>query len=174
MKTVLLISAGSEAVPGILFAKKNNLKTIVVDKNKNAPGFKYADYKIYSSTYDYENIIYNLDKNKLSSRIQGVLSLSADVPITIAKLGSYLKLRTISLKTARICSDKLKMKDYFKKNNINVPWYSEVKNLKFLEKIKNNFEKLIIKPVDNRGSRGVLLIDKKTDLDWAYDYSLNF
>ena len=68
MKKILLISAGHEAVPGIVFAKKSNLKTIVVDQNKNAPGFQYADYKIYSSTYNYIDIINNLEKKKISKK----------------------------------------------------------------------------------------------------------
>ena len=29
----------------------------------------------------------------------------------------------------------------------------------------------IIKPTDNRGARGVLLVDETTDLDWAFDHA---
>ena len=38
MKTLLILSAGIEVVPGMLAAKISK-KTVVCDKDKNAPGF---------------------------------------------------------------------------------------------------------------------------------------
>ena len=33
---------------------------------------------------------------------------------------------------------------------------------------------LILKPIDNRGARGVLILDSRIDLAWAYQHSQSF
>jgi len=52
MKTLLIISGGIEAVPGIQLAREMGLFVVVSDINQNAPGFKYANDHILVSTYD--------------------------------------------------------------------------------------------------------------------------
>ena len=65
------------------------------------------------------------------------------------------------------------MKMKLKSCGINIPWFSEIKNLSQLKKILYKDKiKYIIKPVDNRGSRGVLQIDYKSDISWCYKYCL--
>ena len=51
MKTILILNAGDEAIPGIIKAKKMGLNVVVCDKDNNAPGFEYADHKINESIY---------------------------------------------------------------------------------------------------------------------------
>ena len=51
--------------------------------------------------------------NKLR-KIDAVLSLSADVPLTVAKCAKALKLHSIPIKAAKIFSDKLLMKKFLK------------------------------------------------------------
>ena len=103
------------------------------------------------------------------------MTLANDVPLTVAYVAKGLGLRSIELKTAKISSDKLLMKNILSKKNINVPKYSEVKNiediLQFKSKIKS--DKIIIKPTDSRGARGVLIIDNEMNLDLAINHSLN-
>ena len=52
MKTILIISAGIEAIFGIQKAKELGYFVVAADGNPNAPGFKYSDDKIICSTYD--------------------------------------------------------------------------------------------------------------------------
>jgi hypothetical protein len=40
MKTLLILNAGIEAVPGIIKAKSMGLRIVLCDKNKLSPGFK--------------------------------------------------------------------------------------------------------------------------------------
>lgn len=54
MKTLLLVSAGSEAVGGIKLAKNMGLYVVASDGDSNAPGFALADDTLVASTYDVE------------------------------------------------------------------------------------------------------------------------
>ena len=51
-KTLLIIGAGREQVPGIELAKKLGLHVVVTDGNAQAPGFAYADAGATVDTYD--------------------------------------------------------------------------------------------------------------------------
>lgn len=174
MKTLLILNASHEAVPGIQKAKKMGLKIVVADKNKFAPGFKYADYKIYESIYNYTKLVKITKKfNDNTKKIDGVIAMASDTPIAVARIAKKLNLKSNSIKSSILSTNKLMMKDKLKNANIKVPWYSEIKNFKHLQNIlKNKKEKYIIKPIDNRGSRGVLQIDKNSDLLWSYNYCL--
>ncbi len=61
------------------------------------------------------------------------------------------------------------MKDHF-----NIPYFKKITNLKQMTNLINKKKKFIIKPVDNCGARGVIILDKKTDLNWAYNYCLKY
>jgi len=174
MKTILILSAGIEAIPGILKAKKMGLKVVVCDKNINAPGFKYADYKIFQSIYKYSRLLKSVNYfNQKIKKIDGVIAIASDTPIAVSKIAKKLHLPGNSIKTAKLSTDKIKMKEKLKKCGIQVPWFSEVKNLNHLKKIlKNTDLKFIIKPTDSRGARGVLQIDSNSDLAWSYNHCL--
>jgi biotin carboxylase len=174
MKTLLILNAGIEAVPGIIKAKSMGIKIILCDKNKLSPGFKYADYKIYSSIYDDKKIINSLDKIFKKIKIDGVITFSSDASLSVAKIAKKYSLPGNTIQSAILSTDKLKMKNKFKKKKISIPWFREINNLKDLQSfIKRNKSKYIIKPIDNCGSRGVLQIDRKTDLKWAYNYCVS-
>jgi len=160
-KTILFIGGGKEAIPGVKYARKIGYKTIISDQSNNAPARKYSDYFIKASTYDQKlttkkAIIFN----KKVTKINGVMSLSADVPFTVACVAKKLKLRSIPLKAAEIFSDKYLMKKKFQELGILVPRFCLIKNFnEFKNKIKL-FKTAIIKPVDSRGARGVYIVDK--------------
>jgi biotin carboxylase len=174
MRTLLILSAGIEAVPGILKAKKMGLKVVVCDQNINAPGFKYADYKIFKSIYNYSELLDSVESfNHNIKKINGVIAISSDTSVAVSIIAKKLKIPGNSIITAKLSTDKLKMKEKLKKCGIPIPWFSEVKNLNHLKKIlKDKKIKYIIKPVDSRGSRGVLQIDSRSDLEWSYKHCL--
>lgn len=170
-KAILIISGGIEAVPGIERAKQMGLFVIVADGNLNAPGFKICDVKIICSTYDHIKLA-NLAKNFNDTvrKIDGVISIAADVPLTVSTVAKNLNLIGHSIDTAILSSDKLLMKQKFIEKKIPCPWFSNVENTKHLKEIfKERKQKLVIKPVDSRGSRGVWLIDETINLSQAFE-----
>ena len=166
-KSLLILGAGIESVEGYLKIKKFNCKIIVVDKNPKAPGVKYADIYIRSSIKNFKEILKKLLQKKI--KIDGVLSFG-DVSYVANRLSKYFKTESIPLKSAKITSDKFLFKSEMK-NYLNIPFFKKIRNLKQLKEIiskkKNNF---ILKPVDNSGARGIIIINKYTDLSWAYEY----
>ena len=171
MKTLLIVGAGLEAVPGIELAKSMGLHIVVSDINPNAPGFRVADDSLLASTYDvpatvaaartYHNQVRALD---------GVMCIACDVPMAVASVAAALELPGISIESARLATDKLAMKERFASDAVPIPWFSPVKSAKELcELVRKQGLPLVIKPVDSRGSRGVLRLTPSVDLKWAYE-----
>ncbi|MGB9755838.1 MAG: ATP-grasp domain-containing protein [Desulfurella sp.] len=174
-KTILIIGAGVESVPGIIIAKKMGLKVVALDMNPNAPGFNFADDKIICSTYDIGNAVIKASEYNNKNKIDGVISIATDVPLTVAKIAEKLKLCAPSVETAILASDKILMKHKLKEKGISIPWFCQIDSLKHLKYVVNEKKfNLVIKPADSRGARGVLRITKDIDLDWAYNYSLSY
>lgn len=172
---ILIISGGIESVPGIIRAKELGLYVVVADGNKNAPGFKYADNIIICSTYNADEMANAAEYfNNTVRRINGVLSIASDVPITVSTVANKLNLKGHTLSTAMMSADKFLMKERFIEKNIQCPWFSMVNNLDHLKELVNLKKcKFVIKPVDSRGSRGVLLIDKESDLEFSYSHAID-
>ena len=66
------------------------------------------------------------------------------------------------------------MKRQFFSDNIPIPWFAPVSCAKELNEYLAIHPKLVLKPVDSRGARGVQLIDETTDIAKAIDYSIAF
>ncbi|WFR69747.1 ATP-grasp domain-containing protein [Staphylococcus saprophyticus] len=172
MKKVLILGASVLQIPLIKTAKKLNLYVIVVDMNKDAEGFKYADEKYYISTIDDEKIIDLFNKLKPD----GILTAATDLPMrTIAKVGELFNVNTISYNSAINSTDKYKMRNELAKYNVPIPEYyvANTKNEYFssLKKIAGN---KVCKPVDSSGSKGVILIESKEDEEVAFTYAKKY
>ena len=172
-KTLLIISGGIEALPGIQIARNMGLFVIVSDGNPNAPGFAEADDQIISSTYDVDaTIAAALTYNRTVRPIDGVISIASDVPLTVASVAEALNLSCIPVKSARLSMNKLAMKRCFAADQIPAPWFSPVRDTDHLKNmIKQEGYPLVLKPVDSRGARGVLLLNSEVDIKWAFHLS---
>ena len=175
-KTLLIISGGIEAVPGIKKAVEMGCHVVVSDRDPDAPGFEYAHDHILADTYGVEETLAAASKYHRQQRpIQGVMCMAADVPLTVATVANELGLPGIPISAALLASDKLAMKQCFTEKKITIPWFTQVTSDAHLKKVMSAQDReLIIKPVDSRGARGVLRIDRHTDLAWAYSHSLSY
>jgi len=175
MKTILFIGGSKEAVVGIKEAKKMCFNVIVSDIDVNAVGRKFADDFIQADVYNPEDTLRKVSTYSKKNRINGVITLGCDATITVSKVASALGVPGHSMKTAQLATNKILMKEQFKKKNIPIPWFSGVKDLSYLREIINYSDcDYVLKPVDSRGARGVLKINKSVDLNWAFKYSLSF
>jgi biotin carboxylase len=174
-KTLLIISGGIEAVPGIQLAREIGLHLVVSDMNKDAPGFAFSDDHIVASTYDIEATVKAAKEYNMRSRpIDGVICIAADVPLTVAAVAKELGLPGISIETAYLAINKLAMKQCFISADIPVPWFCLVESVKDLTKIiRDKGLPIIIKPVDSRGARGVLRIMQANQAEWAFRTSIS-
>lgn len=169
----MIIGAGAEQVPAYIAAKKRGLVVVGTDLNPNAPGFAYADHRILVSTRDADATEIEAVKFCKTVPIHGVMTIANDVPYTVARVAHAIGLPSISLDAAKCVTDKQLMKERFKENKVACPWFSEVESLEGLRKHieAKPSRTFVLKPVDGRGARGVLLINDSIDLEWAFSES---
>lgn len=175
-KTLMIIGAGAEQVPAYRLAKERGLNVVGTDMNPEAPGFKYADHIIIASTRDAQETAEKAVEFDARIRIDGVMTIANDVPFTVSSVANKLNLPSISLESAKLVSDKLLMKQAFQANGVACPWFREVTSAQQLREYLDQEagEDFVIKPVDGRGARGVLLINDESDLEWAFRESKHY
>lgn len=170
MKTLLIVSGGLEAVPGIQKARELGLHVVVSDGNPEAPGFAVSHDHIVASTYDIAGTVEAAGNyHKHIRPIDGVMCVAADVPLTVASVASSLGLPGIPIASAKLAMDKMAMKSRFMADGIPVPWFSAVDSVSDLRQVigQRGFP-MVLKPVDSRGARGVLRLTEAVDIAWAF------
>ena len=91
-ETLLVISGGLEAVPGIQRAREMGLHVVVVDGSPEAPGLEMADDRIIASTYATAEVVEAATEYSQRRRIDGVIAMAADVPRTVSAVAEALGL----------------------------------------------------------------------------------
>ncbi|MDU2375497.1 ATP-grasp domain-containing protein [Anaerococcus vaginalis] len=173
----MILGASILQVPAIEKAIDMGLEVIAVDIDSNALGFKIPDVKKeIISTIDIESVMSAAKKHN----IDAIMTLASDMPImTVAKVSKKLGLVGVDLDTAIKATNKSKMRESLKSFGVPVPLFYKVDSLdkciKAVNKIKDKGYKCILKPADNSGSRGIVLLpdfNEKT-INIAYNYSKN-
>ena len=176
VKTLWIVSGGAEAVPGIKRAKELGYYVVVSDGAENAPGFAFADDKVVVSTYDVSaSVAAAKEYHQRKRQLDGVICMSADVPLTVASIAYELGLPGIPIETAKLSMDKIKMKERFLKDGIPTAWFCAIESAEHLAQVVSEKKiPLIIKPADSRGARGVLRLTETVSLPWAYENALKY
>jgi len=169
-KTILIVSGGIEAADAARHAKEMGYYVVVSDRDHLAPGFQFADSCLIADVYGATETAAAAERyNRKIRKIDGVICVAADAPITVATVAKRLGLPGISLATAELACDKLAMKQRFAECGVLVPWFCEVATPQALQRIAvERGRDLVIKPVDSRGSRGVQRVAQVADLDKAF------
>lgn len=170
MKRLLILGAGKEQVPAITRAKAKGIYTIVLDGNKEAEGFQYADKKYVISTRD-EKGLGDFAQN-YPGKIDGVITIASDIPHMVSRVAEKLQVRHIPVASADLTVDKLKMKETLKAAGVNVPPFKKINSVGELVRfIREYGYPVVIKPIDNSGARGVLKLTEGIDPAWAIQES---
>ncbi|MBI1210935.1 MAG: ATP-grasp domain-containing protein [Alphaproteobacteria bacterium] len=171
MKTLLIVSGGIEATHGVRRAKELGHRVVVSDMNPAAPGFAFADDHLIASTYDADATAAAAEHyHRTVSPIDGVITIGADVPLTVATIAHRLRIPGIPVEAAALAQDKLAMKQRFAAAGIPVPWFASVPSAATLERIvAERGANLVVKPVDSRGGRGVQRLRDGLDLRDAWE-----
>ena len=171
MKRLLIIGASILQLPAIKKAKELGHYVAVADFNPNAIGIPYADKYYNASTIDIEAICRVAEDFKPD----GIMTLATDMPMrSIAAATSRLGLPGISMETAIKSTDKGEMIKAFKEHNVESPWFYIIEKDEQLQEVMSQIEyPCILKPTDNAGSRGVMLVNSEAELKEAYQYSVS-
>ncbi len=169
-KTLLIVSGGIEAVDAVKRAKEMGLTVVVSDRDPEAPGFAFADSCLIADVYGASETAAAAERyNRKIRRIDGVICVAADAPLTAATVASRLGIPGISVAAAELACDKLAMKRRLAECGVPVPWFCEVTTVQQLQRAAiERGNNLVIKPVDSRGSRGVQRVAKVRDLAKAF------
>ena len=170
MKTLLIVSGGIEAADAAKRAREMGLHVVVSDIDPDAPGFAFAHDRLIANVYGPQETADAAERYARECRkIDGVICVAADAPMTAACVAERLGLPGISVATAKLACDKLAMKRRFKEAGVNVPWFSPVSSAAELRALlAERGTNLVIKPVDSRGSRGVQRVARVNDIDAAF------
>ncbi len=171
-KKIMILGASALQTPAIISAKEKGLHVIVVDKDANAAGVKYADEFFEISTIDEVSIISIAEK----INIDGIMTLATDMPMrAVAAVGNKLGLNTIDYETAIRATDKTKMREALLKHNVSIPAFFIIDNFDdFTDLIQTCEFELIMKPADSSGSRGVCLLRDRENLLEKFEYTKKF
>jgi biotin carboxylase len=169
-KTILIVSGGIEAADAARRAKELGYTVVVSDRDPEAPGFAHADSCLIADVYGANETASAAERyNRKIRKIDGVICVAADAPMTVATVAQRLGIPGLSLASAELASDKLAMKQRFSESGVPVPWFAAVETPQALQRVAiERGRNLVIKPVDSRGSRGVQRVAEIADLDRAY------
>lgn len=157
-KKMMILGASALQVPAIKKAKELGYQIILVDYDENAVGFALADVKLVVSTLDQEEVY----RQALIYQPDVVITSTSDGPVRTAayvneKLG---KRPDLSYENALCATIKSKMRDRLKKCGVPIPeYYSATDYAAFSEAVDKLHGDCIVKPADNAGSRGVVLLE---------------
>lgn len=163
-------------LPAILKAKSMGLQVIAVDMDAGAVGFKVPEIiKEQISTVDTSAILNAAKQHKIDS----IMTLATDMPMqSVAVVCREMGLVGISEATALQATNKAIMRDTLNKCHVPIPIYYRVKEKKnfysAVKELKRQCRSCIVKPADNSGSRGVILLNESSDLDKAYEYAMHY
>lgn len=175
MKKIMILGASILQLPAIEQAQRMGLGVVVCDMNPNAIGFNVPGViKEVISTIDTEGILEAAKRNQ----IDGIMTLATDMPMqSVAFVAKELKLIGISKDTALKATNKAYMRDALKNAQVPVPMYFHVHDkeefIKAVKKVRSAGYKVIVKPADNSGSKGIELLNDYSpkSLKSAYEYT---
>jgi biotin carboxylase len=172
-KTLLIVSGGVEAVDAARRAKEMGLNVVVSDRDAEAPGFAHADSCLIADVYGPSETAAAAERySRKIRKIDGVICVAADAPLTTVAVAERLGLPGISRASAELACDKLAMKRCFAEAGVPVPWFAPVETPQALQLIAvERGRDLVIKPVDSRGSRGVQRVSHVADLAKAFMFA---
>ncbi|MBK7950956.1 MAG: ATP-grasp domain-containing protein [Deltaproteobacteria bacterium] len=174
--TLLVLGASRDQIFMIDTARALGLRVVAIDMDPKSEGFAHADESAVVSTRDVPAILDLVDDLRLRGhRLVGVTTMGSDIPDVIAELCAALGLPGPSRETARIATDKTRMKIRFRERGIPIPWFEEIDRVERLREIvAERGLPLVVKPIDRSGSRGVFLLEAGCDLEALFARSLAF
>jgi biotin carboxylase len=158
------LGAGRDQVFLIRTAREMGFEVLACDRDPRAPGLEEADEAVPISTRDVPALCDFLDRHPCREDLAGVITMGSDIPDLVQAVAEHAGLPRLSRETVRLATDKLAMKERFRREGIPIPWFAEVSSVGEIESALARHPRLALKPIDRSGSRGVFVIDRHSDL----------
>jgi biotin carboxylase len=173
-KRILILGAGIMQGPAIRLAKARGLQTVVVDGDASAPCAGEADRFERIDLRDKEGLEAFARTLVADGGLAGVMTAGTDFSASVAWVAERLGLPGIPHEAALDASDKARMRTRFREAGVPSPAFVILSSLPTgPAEIPFEFP-VVVKPVDNMGSRGCRRVDTDDDFAPAVEDALRF
>ncbi len=157
-KRVMILGAGVFQLPLIQKAKEMGYETVVVSYAGSYPGIPLADIFLDIDTTNIDKI---LDAAR-TYKIAGIVTTGTDVSVpTLGAVVDALGLRGPTQWMARTASSKTSFRTLLRENGLRHPDFSVCRSADDVQIFaRRSSRKIVVKPDDSSGSRGVSVLDK--------------
>lgn len=170
-RAILLLGAGQEQCIAIDQARALGLRTVACDANPDAPGLALADVGLVCDIRDVAALV----EIGRARQVSGVFCHAVEIPEVVAQVAQVLGLPGLAPATARRCTHKASRIAALQAAGIPVAGFVTVASRAALVQAAERFGfPLVLKPVDNAGSRGVQLVASADGLLPAYDEAMRY
>ena len=170
MANILLIAGGKNQRQLAVDIVQGGHTLFLVDPYHNGPCTDLADIHIQCDTRHYLDIISEIELRRIS--IQGVTSDQSDASLlSVSKVSEYLGLKHMPSSVIKNCLNKFSQSIVLQEHGVIVPStdllpsnYLDDSNQLWRKYFKPHINKVIIKPSDSQGSKGVQIVSNRNDL----------
>ncbi len=172
MKKIMILGASSLQVPIIQKAKEMGIYVIVVTPNLSEPGVRYADETAQINLKNEDQV---LEKARALG-IDGITTDQTDIAVrSVAYVAENLGLPGIGYENALLFTDKHRMRERCKQLSIRTLRYKLTHTYEEAEIFFDELgQDVVLKPVDNQGSRGVCRVTTKKELAAKYPEAFSY
>ena len=171
---VLILGAGVMQGPALKIAREMGLETVAADADPSAPCVNLADIFEKVDLKDRDGIEKLAQNHAKDGLLGGIMTAGTDFSANVAWAAGKLGLSGISYDTALDASDKERMRSRFKKEGVPSPEFI-IMNEVPADDVKLPFPwPVVVKPVDNMGSRGCRRVDSVSELKPAVKDALHY
>jgi biotin carboxylase len=171
-RTRLLVLGAGPAQLGLLAAaRRRDLHVIAVDRDPDAPGFRYADRRAIISTEDE----FGIERLAEAERVDGIIAPGIDWPVGIAaRVASKLGLpHPLSPESAVLATSKMRQRERFAAAGVPQPEYRACRTVEDARLAADEVGyPCVVKAPDRQGQRGLSVVWTRSDLDDAVARSL--
>ena len=169
---ILILGANTLQLPLIKKANEVGYQTLVVSPNNNEPGHKIAVFSEICDVTDCDGVLAIAKKYDIC----GIITDQTDLPVrTMAYVAGKMGLPGNDYEVAHIFTDKFLMREKCKEIGIKTVEYKLCHNLSEAKEFYESINKdIIIKPVDNQGSKGVSKITSLKELTAKFNEAIGY
>lgn len=149
-----MVGGGAEAVIGVKRAMDLGFKVIVSDGSAACPAAAVADRFVLCDTYDAAQTAAAVHEVMRRERVDGIMAMCADVPLTVAHAARFNGLPGIPPEVAELGTSKVLMKQALLDHGIPTARGWQVHGAADVARCVP----CVVKPVDSRGARGVTIL----------------
>ena len=161
--TIIVIGASIMQVPAIQAAHQMGLKVAVVSPNVHEPGVALAEYHICVDLLQTRKVVTIVNEFHKKVFLSAVFTTGTDFSYVVACISDSLNLPGLNKKIVSFATNKDLMRERLASSGVAVPAWIVVKQL--ISELPNKLSfPVVVKPVDNMGSRGVQRVEVKSQL----------